>query len=180
MIVFLLRDESGGDGCLLERESAMSDSGALQETIDGSRARGIAVLIKCHLNLLLKGPFNWLSRGSRPAVLQSDDRHMRANGIALPNEESEGTPHALRHVWGSTCAHTFRYKHVVRYQRGPSKGERWLLRIRPRGHARERVGCRRRLARTALAQAVDGLAVNSSGTPPLSHTNFELRRDLTL
>ena len=50
---------------------------------------------------------------SRPtAPLQSDHRHTHANGTALPNEESEGTPHALRHG-GDLRAH-IRYKHVVR------------------------------------------------------------------
>ena len=73
------------DRCLLERKSAVTHTAALQETIDGARARRVAVLIEGHLNLLLKSPFDGLRRGSRPTVLECNDRHAHADRIALAN-----------------------------------------------------------------------------------------------
>ena len=76
-----------------------SHSTALEQPVHGARARGISVLIESHLNLLLKSPLDWLSRGSRPSVLQLDDRHAGTNGVTLTNQEGEGHSHPLlRHV----------------------------------------------------------------------------------
>ena len=78
----------------------MSYTAPLQETIHGARARGVAVLIESHLNLLLKSPFDGLRRGSRATVLQSDNRHSHANCIALSNEEGQGHLCVCRHSGG--------------------------------------------------------------------------------
>ena len=85
----------------------MTYAAALEEAIDCACARCVAMIVQRRLDLALEGPLNGLGQSPRSAVGESYDRHTHANGIALPNEESEWrTPHALRHVWGSTCAHT--------------------------------------------------------------------------